>query len=97
MSFLKKALSYLSVLLGITAFFFFIKSAVLSLVYLYKVGGIFTLILGLLSLPFTVAFAPFFSGFQKGNWDPMVSGLAAIFCCFLCVLLAGLAGDEKKF
>jgi hypothetical protein len=73
---------------GIGSFFFFIKSAFLSLLYLYKTGGFLLCLLGFFGFPFMVVFVPFLAGLQQGNWGPLLSGLTSIGCGILAVLFS---------
>ena len=82
---MKKVISFL---FGIGSFFFFAKSAALSLLYLYKTGGFFLCLLGFFGFPFMVVFVPFLAGFQQGNWGPLLSGLMSIGCAILAVLFS---------
>ena len=80
---MKKVISFL---FGLTAVFFFIKSAVLSLLYLYKTGGILLCLLGFFTFPFMTVIVPFLAGLQQGVWAPLFSGLWAILFFILAVI-----------
>jgi hypothetical protein len=80
-----------SILFGLTATFFFFKSMLLSLLYLYKTGGILLCLFGLFTWPFTMMIAPFYAGLQQGDWAPMINGLLVL----PCMILAGITSAGK--
>ena len=79
-----------SLLFVIGAFFFFLKCAVLSFLYLYKTWGILVCLVGFFTFPVSLVVVPFLAGFYSGNWAPLLS----VFWSIACFVLASFAGRK---